>query len=272
MSIQKINMTKKKRGRTTRSKQVQTKKAPWTYYISIVILALGIVGGIFGEEFLDIIPEEIEPRPLFIPLEGENTAQIVVPAIDQEGNGVPTNLAVTVKDGTGKTLVDIDGLLFWTDTQNSIRMAKLVAQEQTNLDLDQYDIINKIDAKASLIGGESAGAALTIATIAALENKQLREDVVITGTVNHDGTIGPIGGVLEKAKAAKDIGSKKILVPLLQSREVAYEEQEHCETFGIMEWCTVERIPRAVNLKEESGIEVVEVSTIQEALDHFYIV
>jgi uncharacterized protein len=265
-------MVNKKRGKKPVSKKIKTKSAPWTYYLSIVILALGIVGGIFGEELLDIIPDEVEPTLLFIPLEGENTAQIVVPAIDQEGNGVPTNLAVTVKEGTGKTLVDIDSLLFWVDTQNSIRKAKLVAQQQTNLDLDLYDITYKIDAQASLIGGESAGAALTIATIAALENKELRDDVVITGTVNHDGTIGPIGGVLEKAGAAKDIGLRRILVPLLQSKEVAYEEQEHCEQFGNMDWCTIERIPKAVDLAKETGIEIIEVSTISEAMEYFYVV
>ncbi len=271
-------MVQRKRGKKTTSKkvkrktkEVKPKKAPWTYYISIVVLSLGIVGGIFGEELLDIIPEEIEPRPLYKPLDGENTAQIVVPAVDQEGNGVPTNLAVTVKEGTGKTLVDIDGLLFWVDTQNSIRMAKLVAQEQTNLDLDQYDIIYKIDAQASLIGGESAGAALTVATIAALEDKELKENVVITGTVNHDGTIGPIGEVVEKAMAAKDIGATKILVPLMQSKEVAYEEIEHCQTFGLMEWCTMERIPQSYDLASESGLEVIEVTTVREALDHFYV-
>ncbi len=265
-------MVKKKRGRKPVSKKVQTKRAPWTYYISVVVLALGIVGGIFGEDILDIIPEEVKAQPLFIPLEGENTAQIIVPAVDQEGNGVPTNLAVTVKEGTGKTLVDIDSILFWVDTQNSIRMAKLVAQQQTNLDLTKYDIIYKIDApQAALVGGESAGAALTIATVAALENKEIKDNVVITGTVNHDGTIGPIGGVLEKAKAAKDIGSDRILVPLLQGKEVAYQEQEHCETFGVMEWCTVERIPKSIDLEEETGIEIVEVSTISEAMEYFYI-
>ena len=64
--------------------------------------------------------------------------------------------------------------------------------------------------------GPSAGAALTIATIAALKHDSIRSDVVITGTINADGTIGQIGGVLEKAQAAKDIGAKLFLVPVGQ--------------------------------------------------------
>jgi uncharacterized protein len=33
-------------------------------------------------------------------------------------------------------------------------------------------------------------------------NAGLKQDVVMTGTINPDGTIGPVGGVPEKAQAA----------------------------------------------------------------------
>lgn len=197
-------------------------------------------------------------------------ATISVPAIDKEGNGVLTKLYVEIVNGSGRTLVDIDNLLFWEDTQQSIRVAKKVAQNVTGISLDKYDIIYGVEADATIIGGESAGAALTIVTIAALENKTIKKDVMITGTINHDGTIGPVESILPKAKVAQAYGINTFLVPLLHSREIIYEVRKHCEKYGTMEFCTEERIPKKVNVSEEAKLDVREVGTIQEALAFFF--
>jgi len=194
-----------------------------------------------------------------------------VPAVDDKGNGLSTYLVVEVMPGSGRTLVDIDNLLFWADTQQNIRTAKRVAANITGLDINKYDFIYSIYANATVIGGESAGAAITIATIAALENKRLNESVMITGTVNHDGSIGPVGEIIAKAKAAKQSGSKLFLVPLLQSRDVLYETSQHCEKFGPTQVCTVEQVPRKISVSNQSGIEVIEVGSVQEAIKYFLI-
>lgn len=243
-------------------------KAALLMFILIIGILLGALGQKYFGFFKEITPTKIEKRTF----EGEEgVTYIKVPAVDNTGEGVATTLAVRVEEGTGKTLVDIDSLLFWVDTQNSIRMAKLVAENITGVDTSKVDLTYSIDANASLIGGESAGTALTIATIAALENQNLNNDVMITGTVNHDGSIGPVGGVLEKAKAAKSSGATILLVPLLESREITYVENEHCEKFGLLEWCTTERIPVQVDVAKESGIEVIEVGTVKEAYSYFVI-
>jgi len=153
-----------------------------------------------------------------------------LPAVDINNSGVVTTLRVTAKPGTGKTLVDIEGLLFWADTQQSIRVARQVAANITGVDINKYDLIYSIKAQASLIGGPSAGSALTIATIAALEGKKPSEAVMMTGTINHDGTIGPVSEILEKAKAAKQAGASMLLVPLLQSKDIIYEQQSTAKT------------------------------------------
>ncbi|MCS7134541.1 MAG: hypothetical protein NZ889_01635, partial [Candidatus Pacearchaeota archaeon] len=217
------------------------------------------------------VTEEIEKDNILFtnPLVGENTVKMYLPAVDSKGEGVITVLFVEAKEGKGRTLVDIDNLLFWADTQHSIRVAKKVAKEITGINLSHYDIIYNIHANASIIGGESAGAALTVATIAALQNKTLREDVMITGTVNHDGSIGPVSGILAKAKAAKKNKANLFLVPLLQSREIIYETKRHCEKIGPAEFCTIEQIPKRINISEEANITVVEVGSVREALDYF---
>lgn len=201
----------------------------------------------------------------------ENYVSIKLPAVDKDVKGVITTLEVRATKGNGKTLVDIDNLLFWADTQNSIRMAKEVASKTANIDLNKIDLYFGVDAgNAQVISGPSAGAALTIATIAAVEGKKLNGKVMITGTINHDGTIGPVGEISQKAAAAKEAGAEIFLVPLLQSQEITYERIEHCQKFGRSQFCTIEQIPKKVNIEEDIGIKVVEVEDVKEAMDYFY--
>ncbi|MEE9323899.1 MAG: S16 family serine protease [Candidatus Aenigmarchaeota archaeon] len=196
-------------------------------------------------------------------------ASIIIPAVDEEENGVTTVLTVQIIPGDGRVLANIDRLLFWTDTQNSIRTSSKVASNITGIDLSEYDIIYTIKTNATAVEGSSAGAALTIATIAALERKVIDPKVIITGAINHDGTIGPVGQILPKAKVAKEVGSRLFLVPLSQSQEVTYETRKYCEQIGPAQICTTERVPQKVDISEEAGIEVIEVENIQEALEYF---
>ena len=213
----------------------------------------------------------VEFSSRFILRDNATKVSMKLPAVDSEGNGVVTLLSVEATKGTGRTLVDIENVLFWADTQHSIRRARLVAGNITAKNLNDYDFVYSVSAKnASVIGGPSAGAALAVATISAIEGKKVKDDVMITGTINHDGTLGPVSGILEKAKAAKSGGASIFIVPLLQSGDVVYETEEYCENFGSAEVCTTETRPKKVNVAEEAGLEVIEVSSIQDALEHFF--
>jgi uncharacterized protein len=206
----------------------------------------------------------------FVSLDDSTRIEMKLPAVDSEGEGVNTLLTVEASEGSGRTLTDIDNLLFWADTQHSMRVARRVAENITGISMEDYDIVYTIEANASLIGGPSAGAALAIATIAALQNKELRDNVMITGGINHDGSISPVSAILEKAKAAKSAGAGLFLVPLLQSRDVVYEESEHCEVYGYTEICTTETRPKKIDVSKEAGIEVREVETIQDAIEYYF--
>lgn len=198
-----------------------------------------------------------------------NAVTMNVPAIDREGKGVIATITVEAKRGRGKTLVDIEDLFFFLDTQESILIAKQVAHDITNLDLSNYDLIYTIHTNANSVGGPSAGAALTIATIAALQNLTLKKDVTITGRILSDGSIGSVSGILQKAEAAKKVGIKTFLVPEGQSYEVEYETKRTCEKKLTTEVCVIEKIPKKENISKKVGIKVVEVSTIEEAIKYF---
>lgn len=208
--------------------------------------------------------------PITSKLENISFSKIKIPAVDEEGKGVIITLQVETIPGYGRALTDIENLLFWVDTQHSIRTARKIACNISQANISQVDLIYTIYANASVVGGESAGAAITIATIATIENKKINNSVIITGRINHDGTIGPVSAIIEKAKAAKEANATLFLVPLLQSREVVYETKKRCEKIGWGEFCTMEQIPKKINVEDEVGIRVREVGDIREAMGYFF--
>ena len=204
------------------------------------------------------------------PYLNETSATIIkVPAVDREGNGVMATLSVEVKPGIGRTLVDINQILFWVDTQGSIRIAKIVAANVTGLDLSKYDIIYSIQANASVIEGPSAGAAMSIATIIELENKTINKDVTISGTLDENGIIGQVAGIVAKAQAAEDNGMNLFLVPEGQKTYTTYSEEKKCGQYVFTTICRTEIKSVKVDVEEEVEIGIQEISNIKEALKYF---
>lgn len=242
------------------------------------VLVLGIAVGYFSSIVFPFSekasPNQAQPmqtRPAaFTPASIESSATIYVPAVDEDGNGVALPLAVRKEAGNGEILIDINSLLFWFDTQQSIQTARDVAQNLTGVGTSETSLVYMINTNASLVGGPSAGAALAIATIAALENKALNNSVMITGTINPDGTIGQVGGILEKAKAAKLLGAKLFLVPDGQGTETLLKPEEKCTENRKFVYCETRYRQVAVDISESAGIPVKEVSTAAEAKKYFF--
>ena len=231
-----------------------------------IILAIALVGSRYAYV---LEKEEVKIIPL-ANITQERFVKIYVPAVDSEGKGIATVLKVGIKPGNGKVLVDINQILFWLDTQQSIQTAKKVAQDITKVDLSKFDLIYSIEGiNASVVEGPSAGAALTIATIAAIEGKELNEKIGITGTINPDGSIGPVGGIIPKAQAIKEVGGETFLVPKGQGTQVSYIPEEKCEQIGYFTFCTTTYKKKIENVGKSVGINVVEVDDIREAMKYF---
>lgn len=158
-------------------------------------------------------------------------------AVDQKGGGVTADLEVLVEPGNGRTSVNIDKLFFWVDTQSSIRSARRVATDYLNITGDRFNIVYTVDTDTTVVGGPSAGAMLTVATIRALQNKSLNNKVAMTGTINQDGSVGPVGGILAKAYAAKEADYETFLVPEGQGTRVYYEKNENCREYKNLRVC-----------------------------------
>ncbi|MFZ4584549.1 MAG: S16 family serine protease [Acidimicrobiia bacterium] len=63
------------------------------------------------------------------------------------------------------------------------------------------------------IDGPSAGALMTTATLSLIKGTKLNPDVTMTGTINPDGTVGPVGGIPYKLDGVKKANKKTFLIP-----------------------------------------------------------
>lgn len=64
------------------------------------------------------------------------------------------------------------------------------------------------------IDGPSAGMLMTATMLALLRGDKVREDSTMSGTVNPDGSAGPVGGLPQKMKGAKEQGKKRFGYPI----------------------------------------------------------
>ncbi len=63
------------------------------------------------------------------------------------------------------------------------------------------------------VDGPSAGGMLCLAVMSAIEGRPFPDDFVMTGTIVADGTVGAVGGVAEKIRAASKAGVKRMCIP-----------------------------------------------------------
>ncbi len=77
------------------------------------------------------------------------------------------------------------------------------------------DLPFDVDITTEDIGGPSAGLAFTLTVLDLLTPGDLtgESEIVVTGTIDRNGNVGPIGGVHQKAFAARDAGADVFIVP-----------------------------------------------------------
>ncbi len=206
-------------------------------------------------------------------IRAQETSKIIVihaPAVSEiKGKevGAILNITIRITPGTGKVFVSTTPLSM-IDMQASAKMAVLVACRLANVNPFKYNFYFEINAPALIVGGPSAGAAITIGVFSLLTGIPLREEVMMTGMINPDGTIGPVGGIPTKIKAAAKFGVKTFLIPLGQ-RYCTVKKVE-TRTIGpiIEQRITTERVD-VVEYGRKLGIQVIEVGSISEAIKYF---
>lgn len=129
---------------------------------------------------------------------------------------------------------------------NSLRASVWLAVTTASLTLNRDLAGETISFDTSgYVDGPSAGGMLCLAVMSAIEGRPFPDDFAMTGTIMADGTIGAVGGISEKLRAASRNGVKRVCIP----------------TFARMD----ENFADLLDLGKELKLEMHQVATVDEA-------
>jgi len=166
------------------------------------------------------------------------------------------------------------------DTQISARFARDIACDFLDKDCDDLDFLYNIRANTASVSGPSGGAAIAIATIAEIENLDINPKVGITGTINTGGLIGPVGGLIKKLKGARNANLTKVLIPhgtrfVVNDSKLKEKIKNIIKNNITINESDFENLTSnndtvdLIELGKSLGLEVIEVTYLDEALFHF---
>ncbi len=126
--------------------------------------------------------------------------------------------------------------------KDSVFNAGSVVRLLTGQSLSDYDIhVNVVGG--GRIDGPSAGCAMVLAMISAIEGKPIRQDIAVTGEISIQGKLKPVGGIPEKIYGAMRANVQKVLVPADNRADVP---------------------------SDLDGIDVVTIERVEEAFAHVF--
>jgi ATP-dependent Lon protease len=107
--------------------------------------------------------------------------------------------------------------------------------------LNTHDLHIHVPAGAIPKDGPSAGVTMATAIVSALRNQPIREDVAMTGEITLSGLVLPVGGIREKALAARRHGITTFILPALNAPDLTELPPEVRDTMRFVPVSTLEQ-------------------------------
>lgn len=187
-----------------------------------------------------------------------------------EGCSSPINYLYTNDDADG-TIGGVDELLIEIsfDPRDEVRVgffqtevggagpswqaatwaAIMLSSTLLGIDPNAYRFVFDVEG---YLNGSSIGALTTVGILACILGDAINEDMSFTGSLNPDGTVGPVGGIYYKLQGAADAGLVTVLIPQGQAVEYLEELDQEIDY---------------VAYGQELGIEVIEVIDVVSAYE-----
>ncbi len=147
---------------------------------------------------------------------GSSTFQ--APAILGHEDGGLLTIYVAIGPGSGRIFTSTSPLMGTTTQQSQVSAVK-VAFEKAGYDSNECNVYFDIPARGSYIEGPSAGALFTCGVYGAITNQTMRSDISISGTIDDDGNIGSVGGLIGKAHAASIFSKDYFITPINRNKD-----------------------------------------------------
>ncbi|WP_235840492.1 PDZ domain-containing protein [Corynebacterium yudongzhengii] len=196
-----------------------------------------------GYETEVVVADTIEGSPA----DGQIEANDIITAVDGEkvtepsevqdyvrGQAPGEEIELTVRRGEKEIPVPV--VLGESEQEEGVAMVGILMSSQPVEDID-------VTYNLQEVGGPSAGMIFSLAVIDKLSPGTLTGDnrVAGTGTIDEDGNVGPIGGIVHKVDAAEDEGIELFLAPSANCTEAT--SRDH----GDMEIAAVDTLDDAIN-------------------------
>ncbi|HQT45051.1 MAG TPA: hypothetical protein PLO51_03675, partial [Candidatus Micrarchaeota archaeon] len=174
----------------------------------------------------------------------QDQKSIYVPAVVGESGGRLLQITARSVPGNGSVYFSTSPSV-GVSTQESQQAAFGNALVYEGLNSTECDYLFTISdmGDSNYVEGPSAGSGMTLALLATMENRTVRQDVAFTGAIGGNGGITAVGGLVEKAQAVAASGMYAIVTP----------RQEIFEKLMLSD------------IAEKTGIRIIEVDNIRDA-------
>jgi hypothetical protein len=182
-----------------------------------------------------------------------------------EDEAFPVKVEVRISDGSG--WVSVEGVSYDKLFYDSIRGAVYEATWILGKVPYEYNYTIYVHPKmeVSYFTGTSLSLAVYIATLSAFTGISYRQDILLTGTINPDSTVGFVGKIMEKVSGAEEYNYSAIVIPMYQDRK--YEIKEETIHIGPYVFSTKEVEVEFIDFNS-TKIKIIQVAT---GLDAFFI-